>query len=210
MRFSLPERPGGAGRPRLLGPGATRRLALLERLLPSPAHEGAEAFEGAVSGESLGKILGLSRAAVHKHVEHLRADGFAVESAGGAGYRLTLPFTDLVASEAVLPFLLEGMDPRWTWVAGLPYHYQARCASTNLALRQEAASSPSGTVVVTDEQTGGRGRLGRTWVSEPGKDLTFSVLVVPSLAPAQVHLLSLAAALAVADTVDETAARRRR
>lgn len=202
MRFSLPERPGGAGFPWSLGPGETRRLALLERLLPTLAHEGAEAFVGPVSGESLGKALGLSRAAVHKHVEHLRAAGFAVESAAGAGYRLLRPFTDLVAPEAVLPYLLERMQPEWTWVAGRPYHYQTRCLSTNLVLKQEAASSPSGTVLVTDEQTGGRGRLGRTWVSEAGKDLTFSVLVTPSLAPAQVHLLSLAAALAVADTID--------
>lgn len=203
MRFGLPERPGGAGFPRSLGLGETRRLALLERLLPTLAPAGAEAFEGPVSGESLGKSLGLSRAAVHKHVEHLRAAGFAVESTAGAGYRLTGPFTDLVAPEAVLPYLLERLDPEWMWVAGLPYHYQARCPSTNVVLRQEAASSPSGTVLVTDEQTGGRGRLGRTWVSEAGKDLTFSVLVLPSLAPAQVHLLSLAAALAVADTIDE-------
>lgn len=203
MRFSLPERPGGAGVPYSLGPGETRRLALLERLLPTLAHEGAEACEGPVSGESLGKILGLSRAAVHKHVEHLRAAGFVVESAGGAGYRLTRPFSDLLAPEAVLPHLLERVDPEWTWAAGLPYQYQARCPSTNLILRQEAASSPSGTVLVTDEQTGGRGRLGRTWVSETGKDLTFSALVLPSLAPAQVHLLSLAAALAVADAIDE-------
>jgi BirA family biotin operon repressor/biotin-[acetyl-CoA-carboxylase] ligase len=189
--------------PSPLGLGETRRLALLERLLPTLAHEGAEAHQSAVSGESLGKVLGLSRAAVHKHVEHLRAVGFAVESSGGAGYRLARSFTDLVAPEAVLPHLLECLDPKWSWAAGLPYHYQARCPSTNAVLRQEAASSPSGTVVVTDEQTGGRGRLGRTWVSEPGKDLTFSVLVLPSLAPAQVHLLSLAAALAVADAVDE-------
>ncbi len=203
MRFSLPERPGAAGFPWSLGPGETRRLALLERLLPTLAHEGAEAFEAPVSGESLGKALGLSRAAVHKHVEHLRAGGFAVESAAGAGYRLTRPFTDLVAPEAVLPYLLERIQPEWTWVAGLPYHYQKRCLSTNLVLKQEAASSPSGTVLVADEQTGGRGRLGRAWVSEAGKDLTFSVLVTPSLAPAQVHLLSLAAALAVADTIDE-------
>ncbi len=203
MRFSVPERPRGARTPQTIGLGETRRLALLERLLATLAPEGSEAFDCVVSGESLGKEFGLSRAAVHKHVEHLRALGFALESAGGAGYRLTRPFTDLVAPEAVLPHLLERMDPEWAWVAGLPYHYQARCPSTNAVLRQEAASSPSGTMVVTDDQTGGRGRLGRTWVSEPGKDLTFSVLVLPSLAPAQVHLLSLAAALAVADTIDE-------
>lgn len=44
--------------------------------------------------------------------------------------------------------------------------------------------------------------MGRTWMSEPGKDLTFSVLLRPALAPAQAHLLSLAAALATAETIE--------
>jgi len=94
------------------------------------------------------------------------------------------------------------MDPDASWVAGLPYRYLAACPSTNQALKQAASSSPAGALVVTDEQTGGRGRLGRTWVSQAAKDLTFSVLLRPSIAPARAHLLSLAAALAVAEVLE--------
>jgi len=139
---------------------------------------------------------------VHKYVERLRESGLAVASAGGAGYRLESPFTDLVVPEAVLPLLLGAWDPGREWTAGLPYRYVPECGSTNTVLRQEAAFSPSGTVVVTDEQTGGRGRLGRTWVSRPGEDLTLSLLLRPVVAPAQAHLLSLTAALAVAEAVE--------
>jgi BirA family biotin operon repressor/biotin-[acetyl-CoA-carboxylase] ligase len=135
-------------------------------------------------------------------VEHLRSLGFAIVPVAGAGYRLEHPFDDLVAAEAVLPFLLERVDLGLPWMAGFPYQYLAGCGSTNQVLKRTAASSPSGAVVVTDEQVGGRGRLGRTWVSEPGKDLTFSVLVRPSLVPAQAHLLSLSAALAVAEVLE--------
>lgn len=156
----------------------------------------------AVSGEALGRALGLSRAAVHKHVEQLRMLGFGVESAVGAGYRLTRPFTDLVCAEAALPFILQSSDSESAWTAGLPYHYLATCLSTNQVLKQLAASSPTGTVVVADEQTGGKGRLGRSWVSGPGKDLTFSVLLRPAVAPARAHLLSLAGALAVAEVLE--------
>jgi biotin-[acetyl-CoA-carboxylase] ligase BirA-like protein len=118
----------------------------------------------------------------------------------------------------VLPFLLGMARPETSWMAGLPYLYLPRCESTNLSLKEAMTprrdagrraadmpapgALPAGTIVVTDEQTGGRGRLERTWTSEAGRDLTFSVLLRPSLAPAQAHLLSLAAALAVAEVLE--------
>ena len=152
----------------------------------------------------LGKELGLSRAAVHKHVEQLRSLGFPVESVAGLGYRLTGPLDDLLAGEAVLPFILQSLDSNAPWAAGLPYLYRARCESTNRVLREAiGAGDPlPGTTVVTDHQTRGRGRLDRVWRDDAGRDLTFSVLLRPSLAPGQAHLLSLAAALAVAETVE--------
>ncbi len=185
----------------LLGRGQARRTMLAASLGAAwrPADPGPAPF---LSGEECGRLLGLSRAGVHKHVEQLRSLGFAVASVPGAGYRLERPFTDLLAAEAVLPLLLERTDLETTWVVGLPYEYVGTCPSTNQALKQAASCTPSGALMVTDEQTGGRGRLGRTWVSQAGQDLTFSVLLRPSLGPAQAHLLSLAAALAVAEVLE--------
>jgi BirA family biotin operon repressor/biotin-[acetyl-CoA-carboxylase] ligase len=160
-----------------------------------------------VSGRALADGLQVSRAAVHKHVGQLRSLGFNIESVGGVGYRMNGPPDDLVAAEAVIPLLLGSVDPGVAWIAGLPYRYLARCPSTNRALRSatgadELDAAPAGALVITDEQTGGRGRLGRGWISQPGKDLTFSVLLRPNLAPARAHRLSLAAALAVAETLE--------
>ncbi len=62
-----------------------------------------------------------------------------------------------------------------------------------------------GTAVVAEEQTAGRGRLGRSWHSERGKNLTFSLIVTPDMAPAEAGLLSLCAALAVSRALGETA-----
>lgn len=190
----------------LVASGQARRVALaLELLRTLPDAEvdtfapGSTAF---VSGEALGGALGLSRAAVHKHVEHLRTLGFAIVTVGGAGYRLERPFDDLVAAEAVLPYLLGLLPADSLWTAGLPYRYVAGCSSTNAELRALVATAPAGTALVADEQTGGRGRLGRTWVSRRGQDLTLSVLLRPNLGPAQAHLLSLAAALAVAEVLE--------
>ena len=178
--------------------GLARRIALVSEL-------GSRGATEALSGATLGRRLGISRAAVHKHMQQLQALGFAIVPVPRAGYRLERPFADLIVAEAVLPFLLEPVaeeqDPAMPAV-GLPYRYVPHCASTNALLKETAATSPSGTVLVTDDQTGGRGRLGRGWVSQPGKDLTFSVLARPALPPARAHLLSLAAALAVAETLE--------
>ena len=182
--------------------GLDHRLALVCELTAS---EASGLTSGTISGADLGRRLGISRAAVHKHMQQLQALGFAVEPVARAGYRLAAPFADLVVAEAVLPFLLEPaarQDEASLPPIGLPYRYVASCASTNALLKEAAIGSPTGTVIVTDDQTGGRGRLGRGWVSQPGKDLTFSALARPALAPARAHLLSLAAALAVAETLE--------
>lgn len=191
----------------LLEPGPAQRVRIASRLGQTLA-EGASAGS-ALSGQALGHALGLSRAAVHKHVDHLRSLGFVIESGAGSGYRLAAPLVDLLAAEAVLPFVLGHVDWEEPWRAGLPYLYREQCDSTNRVLRAalDGAVLPAGTVVVTDHQTLGRGRLDRVWRNQAGRDLMFSVLLRPALAPGQAHLLSLAAALAVAETVEPLLAR---
>jgi BirA family biotin operon repressor/biotin-[acetyl-CoA-carboxylase] ligase len=108
-----------------------------------------------------------------------------------------------LAPEIVLPMLAGRIDASGLWAAGLPsYRYLDRCGSTSAVLKEEAASSSTGTVVITDEQTEGRGRSGRAWISQAGKDLVFSVLLRPAIPPEQAQLLSLAAAVATAEVLD--------
>lgn len=156
-----------------------------------------------ISGELLGQRLGLTRAAVHKHIDQLRYLGFAIESAAGSGYRLSESSDNLLCAEAALPYVLQSFDVAVGWTAGLPYLYRESCASTNVVLKQGEESLASGAVAVTEHQTAGRGRLGRTWSDEIGKEVMFSALLRPALAPGQAHLLSLAAALAVAQTLEQ-------
>ncbi|MFH1833575.1 MAG: HTH domain-containing protein, partial [bacterium] len=88
-----------------LGAGPAHRAVLAALLAQTPPGADLETLPAALSGEVLAQGLGLSRAAVHKHVEHLRTLGFAVRPVRGVGYVLDRLFTDLVAAEAVLPFL---------------------------------------------------------------------------------------------------------
>ena len=68
-----------------------------------------------------------------------------------------------------------------------------------------AAGEPEGATVVAEEQTEGRGRLGRAWVAPPGTSLLVSVVLRPPLATDAVWLTVAAAGVALAGAVDEVA-----
>lgn len=68
------------------------------------------------------------------------------------------------------------------------------------------AGAPEGATVVAEEQTAGRGRLGRTWVAPPGTGLLVSVLLRPALAPRDLWLVASLAGVSLVDAVGELAA----
>lgn len=83
---------------------------------------------------------------------------------------------------------------------GNPYRYVARCASTQRLL---GPGDPEGAVVATDEQTEGRGRLGRSWQAPAGTSILCSVLLVPPVEPQRLPELSIVAGRAVAAAIAE-------
>jgi BirA family biotin operon repressor/biotin-[acetyl-CoA-carboxylase] ligase len=153
--------------------------------------------DGRCSGESLSSELGVSRAAIWKHVEALRLRGYEIEGAAGGGYRLTkLP--DRLYAEELHP----GDERRWV---GREVHYFDEIDSTNReAFELARKGSPAGTAVVAEKQTAGRGRLGRSFFSPAYQNLYTSVILRPSLTIAEAPTLILAAAIAVAEVVAET------
>lgn len=181
----------------LLDRREARRIPLVTALTPTLGGP-----ECSVSMEELARAVGTTMPEINKEVETLRLLGFAVDSVKAGALRLTKPFDDLLVAEAVLAMLLERHSLANTPSLGLPYRYQESCGSTNQSLKAAAGVLPTGTLMVTDDQTEGKGRSGRTWWSEPGRDLTFSALLRPSLSAEEAPLLSLAAALAVAEMLE--------
>ncbi len=91
-------------------------------------------------------------------------------------------------------------NPPKTLFVGQKLLFLPECHSTNdiAADLLRNASAPEGTVVITQQQTRGRGQRGNTWLTEPGKNLTFSVIVKPAfLKAAQQFQLTMAVSLAV-------------
>ena len=75
-------------------------------------------------------------------------------------------------------------------------YYPSVSSTMDVARKEAAKSSPEGTVVLAEEQTIGRGRFQRTWVSPPGSNLYFSILLYPTLHA--LRHLTMATSLAVA------------
>lgn len=146
------------------------------------------------SGASISRTLGVSRAAVWQAVEALRAEGYEIEARTRLGYRL-LARPDLLTPGEIRRF-------RAPETADLPVAYHARVDSTNRAARQWAlAAAPHGAAVVADEQTAGRGRFGRSFLSPPGMGLYLSVILRPDWPPEWLPLLTIFVAVAACDAI---------
>ena len=89
-----------------------------------------------------------------------------------------------------------------TRLLGRPLHFFETIDSTNTyAMQLAAEGAVEGTLVVADAQTGGRGRLGRSWVSPAGVNLYCSLILRPPIAASLAPQINLVAAVAVADTM---------
>ncbi|MFC7198968.1 biotin--[acetyl-CoA-carboxylase] ligase [Halospeciosus flavus] len=144
---------------------------------------------GPVTGPDLAERLGVSRAAVWKHVEALREAGFEIESREDGYVLVGIPEFGGEAVEY-------GLD------APFEVEFHETIGSTNDRARELAGEGAEDVVVLADEQTGGRGRLDREW-SSPSGGVWASLVLRPSLPPARVSLLTLAAAVAVTDAARE-------
>ena len=92
-----------------------------------------------------------------------------------------------------------------TQILGQPLHFFPTIDSTNTyAAHLAREGAPEGTTVIADSQSGGKGRLGRSWVSPPNVNLYLSVLLRPPVSTAVAPQLNLLAAIAVADAIRET------
>jgi BirA family biotin operon repressor/biotin-[acetyl-CoA-carboxylase] ligase len=149
-----------------------------------------------VSGEQIAAALDISRAAVAKRIAELRRRGFAIAAAPRRGYRLDA-MPDSLTADVVVPKLTTA------WL-GRAWRHHASVGSTNdeaAAWARATPGAPAGAVVVADAQDKGRGRLGRRWHSPPGESLYLSVVLRPPLPPHRVPPMTLAAGVAVAETL---------
>jgi len=148
---------------------------------------------GHVSGAALAAAMGVSRTAVWKHIKTLEREGFAIEAVPSKGYRLTASPDVIVVAE-----VKQGLV---TKTIGKEIMHAGEVESTNtLAMNLAQKGAVDGTVVVAESQTGGRGRLGRTWTS-PAGNLYMSLILRPAVPISKAPLITLMGAVAVASAI---------
>lgn len=151
------------------------------------------------SGEILASELNVSRAAISQGVKALRKSGYPIFSCTNLGYCLS-PTSDLISEEGIRLFLPEKYQ-------GIDLRTFESIDSTNLEAKRIALEGAGhGTAVISNEQTSGRGRLGRSFFSPADTGLYLSILLKPNTAD-YIHplLITSAAAVAVCRAISKVA-----
>lgn len=156
-----------------------------------------EAGSGFVSGERISRELQVTRSAVWKHINGLRAAGYIIEAVPSRGYHL-LSRPDILSLDEVRERLL-------TSCIGRQMFCRAQTTSTNAdAFRLAEDGAGEGTTVIAEAQSGGKGRRGRVWSSPSGVNLYCSVVLRPAIMPHEAPQLTFLSAVAVARTIERT------
>lgn len=170
----------------MTGPGTREELL---KLLRRPGGD-------YLSGEALSRALEVSRSAVWKQIRLLREQGYVIEAVPSRGYRLAETPDSLIPAEIQADL--------GTRVVGGELVCLEETDSTNARAHELGeAGAADGTVVIADQQSAGKGRLGRRWSSPAGVNLYASVLLRPELPPRFAPQLTFVSAVAVARAVGE-------
>lgn len=145
-----------------------------------------------VSGAKIAKEIGVTRQQVWRWIQTLRELGVRVKGHPRTGYHIER-IPDILAPQ-LLSHRLYG-----TPFARHIYHYFKVDSTNTVAMRLGEEGEAHGTVVVAEEQTAGRGRSGRSWISEKSAGISCSVLLRPAIPPSEAPLLTLVAGLAARD-----------
>ncbi|MGI6745374.1 MAG: Bifunctional ligase/repressor BirA [Firmicutes bacterium ADurb.Bin300] len=150
--------------------------------------------QGYISGEKISKSLNISRCAVNKAICALRKDGYIIMSSTNKGY------------------FLQNQSERFNLgeiLTLLPLSYAKRIIfldtidSTNSFLQKKHPNLEDGTFVIANEQTNGRGRLGRSFDSPKGKGLYISLLLRPDCVGENLTEITCRTAKAVSDAIEK-------
>ena len=153
-----------------------------------------KAGDNFTSGESIAGDLGVSRTAVWKHIQKLRESGYEILSHARRGYKLK------DAPDLLLPGEIQiGLD---TEIIGKEMSYHPSVDSTNHVAKNLAHNgAPEGTIIVAEEQTGGKGRFEKDFYSPRGKGIWFSIILRPKFLPHEAPQFTLMSAVAIAEAM---------
>jgi len=149
-----------------------------------------------LSGQDLSDVLKISRVAIWKHIKKIRSLGYKIESKQKVGYCL------VEDSKLMLPWeIADGLKTRF--IGKKIYYYDTIDSTQNVALKIATNSKEDGTVVISQRQTKGRGRMGRKWISPHG-GIWLSIILHPKFEISHTTIFPIASSIALATAIEKT------
>lgn len=146
------------------------------------------------SGSELAAALGVSRNAVWKAIKSLEKSGYRISAVPNKGYCLNMD-NDILSSWSIKQHLNHD---------GLNITVYDTISSTNDVLKEQAAQgAPHGTVIISQEQTAGKGRMGKNFYSPSKTGIYLSILVRPDIPAGESLFLTTSAAVATAKAIED-------
>lgn len=147
-----------------------------------------------VSGEEISRHLGITRQALWKHTQELKAIGYDIVAVPHLGYRLVSRPDRLFPGE-----ITSNLNTKFI---GKKIHYFDRVSSTmDIAMELGIQGVSEGTVVLAESQTKGRGRLSRHWFSPKYKGIYASLILKPKILPGETPVLTLLAGVSICEAI---------
>lgn len=149
-----------------------------------------------VSGEKLADIIGVSRNAIWKAVNSLKNDGFNIDAVSNNGYRL-IPETSSVYENRIRKYLTASE------LGKKIICFREIDSTNNYAKKIAHENAEHGTAVISEIQTAGKGRMGRTFVSPSNTGVYISIIIKNNLNAETAQLITSCAAVSVCQAIDK-------
>ena len=149
-----------------------------------------------ISGEEIANKLNISRTAVWKNIKTLKEQGYKIESVNKKGYRLSGQPEDILNEISIS----HNLDTEFMGQNIVDFE---TIDSTNDYAKKKAYEYKEGTVIISEEQTLGRGRLGRTWKSNAKEGIWMSILLKPNIQPYKAPFITMIAGASLCEALVE-------
>nr|WP_317331765.1 biotin--[acetyl-CoA-carboxylase] ligase [uncultured Romboutsia sp.] len=149
-----------------------------------------------ISGEELSKKLGVSISEIWKHMKALKEEGYNVESVNRKGYRLIEGQEDFLTYQNI-------SNKLETKIMGNNIVHFETIDSTNNYAKKVASQELEGTVIISEEQTKGKGRIGRPWHSKSKEGIWMSIILKPNMIPQKAPFITLIAGASIVKALND-------
>jgi len=153
------------------------------------------------SGQDLSNKLGVSRTSIWKYINLLKEEGYIIDSISKKGYRI-ISTPDLLTSDEISEFI------KTKYIGKKIMHFDSVGSTNNVAKDLASKGASHGTTIISEEQTSGKGRLGRQWLAPRYKGIWMSIILKPEIEPVNVpkitHISAAAVLLALKEFKIET------